>query len=572
MIPHIEHGDRMSGLLVYLAGPGRANEHESPHLVAGDGAMMAWHSEEVLDRDSALSIARHLDRPRKAFDVDVPGGHVWHCSLAVNVDEGILDEAKWQGIAEDFVAGMGFDDQDGSRDPCRWVAVHHGLSKGGNDHIHIVVNRVREDGTKASIHNDHPRAQKVARALEIKHGLRQLDTSRSAPRGYSAAEAERVSEKAAHFAKQKYMDSVGRASAPMPEWSELSARQRQQMVLAETRLQAPRNDLARTVRGAATASESEAEFVRRLRGAGLIVRPFYAKGTMDVIDGYSVGYRPEETGHKPVMFGGGRLGRDLTLPRLRAQWEDAPQAAMSAAAEWNSARRNQRVVSPGREATAPTAEQIGQLNTTLSAFHSRLADLDPEDRSSWESASRQIAGVYAAWSKAVEPTPGPLARAADAMSAVASTTRHPVSPKKVDRVAASSAAMVITTVVKDGRGSAAEVALLKQMLNLSGAVYDALRAQADAQRSAVVLNDIRGQMTAIQADVQLARSVPVRGNDKRVAESAVHTTTDGAVAEALDQIKAAEKARKEGPAPSPVSTSLTSPTRTPATHSNDRDR
>ena len=76
MMPNITRGDRMSGLMTYLVGAGRANEHTEPHLVAGDAAMMAWHDDAELGRDSALAIARHLDRPRKAFDVDVKGGHV----------------------------------------------------------------------------------------------------------------------------------------------------------------------------------------------------------------------------------------------------------------------------------------------------------------------------------------------------------------------------------------------------------------------------------------------------------------------------------------------------------------
>lgn len=46
MIPNVVRGDRMGGLMVYLAGPGRQNEHTEPHLVAGDPAMMAWHDDD----------------------------------------------------------------------------------------------------------------------------------------------------------------------------------------------------------------------------------------------------------------------------------------------------------------------------------------------------------------------------------------------------------------------------------------------------------------------------------------------------------------------------------------------
>ena len=61
MIPNITKGARMAGLLVYLVStdPARTrNVHEEPHLVAGDPAIMAWHSTDELDRDAALAIAR----------------------------------------------------------------------------------------------------------------------------------------------------------------------------------------------------------------------------------------------------------------------------------------------------------------------------------------------------------------------------------------------------------------------------------------------------------------------------------------------------------------------------------
>ena len=35
MIPNVTKGGRMGGLLSYLVGPGKRNEHTDPHLVAG---------------------------------------------------------------------------------------------------------------------------------------------------------------------------------------------------------------------------------------------------------------------------------------------------------------------------------------------------------------------------------------------------------------------------------------------------------------------------------------------------------------------------------------------------------
>ena len=111
--------------------------------------------------------------------------------------------------------------------------------------------------------------------------------------------------------------------------------------------------LALNVRAAAAASNDEAEFVRRLRRQDLIVRPRYAQGTTDVVAGYSVAERPTQ-GERPIWYGGGNLGRDLTLPRLRSEWPDSVESSTAANAEWAAAMRGRRVVSVGREASTPS--------------------------------------------------------------------------------------------------------------------------------------------------------------------------------------------------------------------------
>lgn len=176
MMPNIVRGDRMAGLVTYLVSEGRHNEHEEPHLVAGDDALLSWHGEAELSRESGMEIARHLDRPHKAFDTEISGGYVWHCSLSLRAEEGKLTDAKWGEISRDFMKLMDLDDHEGTKAPTRWAAFRHGVSQNGNDHIHIAVNLVREDGTKANVHNDFHRAQKAARALESKYGLEELES------------------------------------------------------------------------------------------------------------------------------------------------------------------------------------------------------------------------------------------------------------------------------------------------------------------------------------------------------------------------------------------------------------
>ncbi|MGI8418789.1 MAG: relaxase/mobilization nuclease domain-containing protein, partial [Nakamurella sp.] len=334
MIPNITRGQSMSGLLVYLAGPGRHNEHTEQHLVAGDSAIMAWHGDVELDRATALSVARTIDQPRRAFKVDVPRGNVWHCSLSIKADDGQLSDEQWAAIADDFMDELGFTEASG-KSPARWVAVRHGLSQAGNDHIHIAASWVREDGTKMFIRNDYAKSQQTATMLERKYNLQVLESRAlgQGTRGYSQADAQ-ISE---------------RAGRPEPR----------------------RVELARKVRAVAAGSESEAEFVRRARQVGLLVRPRFAAGRQDVVAGYSVALKPV-TPERPAWFGGGQLSRDLALPKLRTQWPDTPTGASAAVAEWQAAWRAKRVAAPGREAQQLDPRMWEQRAAEVGALRDRL--------------------------------------------------------------------------------------------------------------------------------------------------------------------------------------------------------
>jgi hypothetical protein len=446
-MPNITRGERMSGLLVYLAGPGRANEHTEPHLVAGDPAVMAWHDDTELSRDDALRVAREVDHPRRLFGTEVSGGSVWHCSLSLRAEEGQLSDEKWAAIAHDFVDGMGFTEASGKA-PCRWVAVRHGLSTGGNDHIHIAVSLVREDGTKAGVWNDRPTAQRLAGELERRHGLEVLE-SRGAGRGSRGA-------KPAELAKAQ------RTGAAEPA----------------------RQSLARTVRGCAAAAGDEAEFVRRLRRAGVLARPRYASGRTDVVVGYSVAHRPARNtagGERPIWYGGGQLARDLTLPRLRADWPDTPQHATAAAAEWNAAKRNRRVVTPGRETRDPDPELWRRYTREVAELRERLTSVPPTDRATWAQVARETSGAFAAWSLAVEPTPGPLAATADALARSAQLRAHQVRARQAPTPSAKGAALLFASAAHAGQGTVAQAVLLRQLARTAVAVREAHSAVQEAR-------------------------------------------------------------------------------------------
>src|ERR1700691_4410119 len=182
----------MPDLISYLFGPGRHNEHLNQHLVAGYGDAVftapdrLWRSEPSVQRqvhDEARELGWQVEYPHARWHTEVPKGYVWHCSLSIKAAEGELTDTQWTEAAHAMVDALGFTGRDGKA-PCRWVAVRHGLSKEGNDHIHVAVNLVREDGTKASPWNDYKKASAVCADLEERFGLQRVPgrmTGRSLP-------------------------------------------------------------------------------------------------------------------------------------------------------------------------------------------------------------------------------------------------------------------------------------------------------------------------------------------------------------------------------------------------------
>ena len=473
MMPNITRGSRMGGLMVYLAGGGRHNEHQEQHLVAGDSAIVTMYGYDQLDTVTALLIARDLDEPRTRFEVQVTrtarvidpdtgavsstqvDADVWHCSLSLRAEEGQLSDEKWGAIAQDFADRMGFTETSGKA-ACRWVAVRHGLSTNGNDHVHIAVSLVREDGTKASTHNDFRRAQQVCRDLERDYGLEQLESRDLGlgERGVKPAERERAARTGA--------------------------------------VEVDAHRLERTVRAAATASLDEGEFVRRLRRGGVLIRPRYAAGRDDVVAGYSVALRPAEValrpaeGEQPVWYGGGRLARDLTLPRLREGWPDSPQSAQSAVDEWRATSKNPwqyRPVAPGREESTPDPELWKQYSDELAQLRKQLRDVPVDDRATWAHVARETAGAFAAWSQRVETTPGPLAHTSRELARSAHLRAHQSKPKPVQLGSAANAAMILLQAASGGHGTMAEAIMLRQLGRVTVALLDAHAAVGDARRA-----------------------------------------------------------------------------------------
>lgn len=488
MIPNITRGGNVRTLLAYLVGKGRAEAqvHTDPHLVAGSPAVMAFWGAEQLDPKQVGPLARELDHPREVFGtrITVPvkdeeghivqrrDAHVWHCSLSLHPDEEPLSDEQWAHIAEEFVTEMGF--AGGEEAACRWLALHHGLSKAGNDHIHVVVDLVREDGRKARVNRDRPRAQRIAGELERRHGLRVLESRESGhtSRGYSPIDQSR--------------DPEARQWAPAMRGERTD-----------------RGRLERAVRASATAAPSEADFVRLLRFHGLRVKPRFAAGRADRVAGYAVAFPPVKD-HAPAWFSGGRLARDLTLPQIRAAagWGESEDATAAAVAEWTAAWRQRPEVGKSR-LPSRDGEQWQQASRELAALRERLRAIGPGDRAEWSRIAGDAAGVLAAWSLQAEPQPGPLAAAAAALGRSAQLPAWQAKTARRTRApSAQGAAFLFAAAAQPSNGALGWAVLLRQMANLAKALHDAHAARGDLQRAQEIEQAVRSELEAVRATLE----------------------------------------------------------------------
>jgi hypothetical protein len=273
-------GERVEGLIYYLFGPGRREEHTDPHVVAG------WrHPAELeppLRPDGGRDFRRLLgllNQPQVAMGTWGLARPVWHCSMRAAPGDKMLSDDEWAQIAFDVMHRTGLSPSGQDDDAVRWVAIRH-----GDDHIHLVAMLARQDGRRPRLHNDRYRVREACLAAEQRYGLRRTAPGdRTAACGPTRAESEKASRRG----------------------------------LAE----APRITLRRQVSLAAAGAASEQEFFARLSRSGVLVRPRSSTRNPGQLTGYAIALPGDATkAGSPVWYGGGKLAADLTLPKLRRRW------------------------------------------------------------------------------------------------------------------------------------------------------------------------------------------------------------------------------------------------------------
>ncbi|WP_330433909.1 relaxase/mobilization nuclease domain-containing protein [Streptomyces sp. NBC_00825] len=282
MVPKIRRGSRTHGLLVYLYGPGKRDEHIDPHLVGSwDGFAPDPGRDTSPDPDPKVTLARlaaALDLRVKQAGATAPTEHVWHCSVRTDPGDRNLTDAEWNTVARRLVHAVNLAPE-GDPDGCRWVAVRH-----ADDHIHILATMVRGDLRRPRMNYDFKKAQAECRRIEKEMGLRRL----------------------------KPGDGTG---AKTPTSAERFKVER------TGRTEPPRETLREAVRQALAGAATEEEFFARLREAGLRVK------VRNAPSGDAIGYNvalPGDRNRKgePIWFPGSKLAPDLSLPKIRRRMAD----------------------------------------------------------------------------------------------------------------------------------------------------------------------------------------------------------------------------------------------------------
>ncbi|MGW5317766.1 relaxase/mobilization nuclease domain-containing protein [Nocardia thailandica] len=377
-------------LIRYLFSQGKYNEHTEPTVVAawqGDpGALQpVWVGPGDCDfaPGEIGKLARHVAAaaiaaglPTVQPEPGTPGytkhGYVWHLPVAIGADDGRLDMKTWRRIAEDMLAETGIA-KPGDAGACRWIAVHHGTSVGGNDHIHIAAVLVRQDtGKRFFPSNDYTAVRRVARRWEKALGLR-----------FTA-------------------DPDAFVQAPTPTRGEQEKAKRRAeggdegMLRAEPGA-AARLQLRQVILEQAAVADGVEDFLGRLGKNGVLVDLKYDQDGR--VRGWSVAADGDTTrSGDPIWFAPSRhLGADTSWPRVTGRWTaqasrpHAPSATRQPhevlADAAGHVRTATTTVKQRRADTVPVAREFQELLVSWAAVAEGAARRGPLSRAAWSSDS-----------------------------------------------------------------------------------------------------------------------------------------------------------------------------------------
>ncbi len=497
----MQRGTRTRGLVEYLFGPGRAEEHTNQRIVAAWDE--AWQGITHPDGVQRALLSAEVDAPVKRMpEVAKPAEHVYHVSISNHGQDRNLSDDEWATVARAVADKLGLSGTD-TRAGARWFAVHHGAASGDRDHIHFVATLVREDGRGIYLNKDKLALREVAKEMAARFGLAVRTREPGAgQRGLSRPELALSQDPVlADPVQQRAVDTVKAATNEGGEQQPDRTGAAGAAVEPSAPVEFPRRRLERTVRAAAMAASTEAQWLARLGELGVAVEARWARGG-DRVVGYRVALldTPREQGRsKAVWFGGGKLAHDLTLPALRAGWTRAGDPATTwrrapapAPAPTEAALDSTLAMTNTRRAPEQVSRDFAAATTTLrgAVMTARLLGGDTAEVAR---AARDTGGLLAALAEHAPPADrrrlvqasAHFARAGQVEHGQARGARSPLSP--------GFAKVAVTVLTAASGGTASTAVLLAQVARLTRtvaelhAVQHRVAAARDTARAAELL-------------------------------------------------------------------------------------
>jgi len=494
VITKMQRGTRTRGLVEYLFGPGRAEEHTNQRIVAAWDE--AWQGITHPDGVQRALLSAEVDAPvHKLPEAAKPAEHVYHVSISNHGQDRNLSDDEWTTVARAVADKLGLSGTD-TEAGARWFAVHHGAASGDRDHIHFVATLVREDGRGIYLNKDKLALREVAKEMAARFGLEVRTREPGAgQRDLSRPELAAIQDLEQEQAVDTVKAATNEGGEQKPDRTSAA-----DAVEPVAPVEVPRRRLERRVRAAATAASTEAQWLARLGELGVAVEARWARGG-DRVVGYRVALvdTPREQGRsKAVWFGGGTLAHDLTLPALRAGWTRAGDPATA----WRRAPTAAPApTESGLDKTPPTSirpapEQVSRdftAATTTLRGAVMTARLLGGDGAEVACAARDTGGLLAALAEHASPADrrrlvqasAHLAQAGQVEHGRARGARSPLSP--------GFAQVAVTVLTAASGGTASTAVLLAQVARLTRtvaelhAVQSRVAAARDTARAAELL-------------------------------------------------------------------------------------
>lgn len=411
-----QHGRNAGGLLRYLYGPGKKDEHEDPHLVAAWDGREKDHEPQLFTRpdgtqyQSISRLAGELTDPvEQALGIGMDDPHVYHLVLSnkAGADRDLTD-AEWGQAAADMLDAVGVAPK-GDPNGCRWVAVRHGKSASGNDHVHVVATLARQDGRAVNPWGDFAKLREVAQKWE-----RDLGLTVTADADYTRRHTPTAGEREKEI----------RQGVTVPRRDTLSAK----------------------VTAAADGAKDEASFFELLRDEGLMVKQRFSVSQPGTVTGYAVGIPGHlDRNSRQVYYSGSKLDGQ-SLPALRFGWADRPQVTPTG-----------DPVAAATKAFTVASKTMGDPGVSQ-AVKADLADVSARAVRSWAVASE---------SPRVD---GPLTKAAGDLTRASRPTEPTHSGGAAARMALAGHMLSVMKSSARTKDERQRIEMLSSMVMLSGAI------------------------------------------------------------------------------------------------------